>query len=128
MGGDEVRLIAGLGMRAGCPAGEIVALVRQASAASGRPVAAVAAPAFKRDEAGLAQAVATLAVELILVEDDALTAAQAECVTHSAAAARAVGVGSVAEGCALAAGGAGSRLVLARIAGARATCALAEAP
>ena len=128
MGGDEMRLIAGVGMRAGCPAGEIVALVRQASAASGRPVAAVAAPAFKRDEAELALAVATLGVELILVEDAALQAAQARCVTQSAAAARAVGVGSVAEGCALAAGGAGSRLVLARIAGARATCALAEAP
>ena len=131
MGGDEAvsaRVIAGLGMRMGCPADEIVALVRQASAASGQRVAALAAPAFKGGEAGLAQAAATLGLALILVENEALQAAQAGCVTRSALAARAVGVGSVAEGCALAACGAGSRLVLARIAGARATCALAEAP
>jgi cobalamin biosynthesis protein CbiG len=47
-------------------------------------------------------------------------------VTGSAIAQRATGTGSVAEGSALAAAGAGSQLILPRIACARATCALAE--
>jgi len=118
-------VIAGIGMRRDCPADEIVALVRRAAA--GRDVAALAAPAFKRDEPGLHAAAAELGVAVLLVTGAALAVAQAGCVTRSAVAARSVGVASVAEGSALAAAGPGARLVLARIAGERATCALAEA-
>jgi cobalamin biosynthesis protein CbiG len=64
-------------------------------------------------------------VTLLLVERDALIAAQAACVTRSECAERTLGVAAVAEGCALAAAGQGARLVLPRIASARATCALA---
>ena len=64
---------------------------------------------------------------VLLVADAALAAAQPGCVTRSAAAERVVGVGSVAEGSALAAAGPGGTLLLPRIASARATCALAEA-
>jgi cobalt-precorrin 5A hydrolase len=121
-------VIAGVGLRRGCPADEIVALVRRACAETGRAASALAAPSFKQGEAGLGVAAAQLGVTLLLVEDDALAAAQARCVTQSETARREVGVGSVAEGSALAAAGAGSQLLLPRIAGARATCALAEAP
>ena len=113
-------------MRRGCDAAEIVALVRQACAAVGRPVTDLAAPAFKRGEVGLAAAATALGTDLVFVDARALQAAQAHCVTHSDVAARAVGYGSVAEASALAAAGPRSRLVLARISGSSATCALAE--
>lgn len=121
-----MRVIAGVGMRLECGTDEIVALVRRAGGAAGREVEALAAPSFKRAQA--ADAAAALSVPLLLVGADALAAVQDLCVTRSAVAARAVGVASVAEGSALAAAGPGGRLILARIAGARATCALAEAP
>lgn len=100
-------------------------LVRRACEAAGRAPSALAAPSFKRGEAGLAAA-GVLGLELVLVEDAALAAMQARCPTRSAVARAAVGVGSVAEGSALAAAGPGGRLLLPRIASAAATCALAE--
>jgi cobalt-precorrin 5A hydrolase len=125
MDGGEAVLIAGIGCRRGCPAAEIVALV--ARAAAGRRIAALATPDFKAAEPGVLEAARLLGVALVPVAETALAAAQARCVTRSAAAARATGIASVAEGSALAAAGAGGRLVLPRIAAAGATCALAEA-
>lgn len=120
-------MIAGIGCRRDCPAGEIVALVRAAEARGAAAVTALAAPAAKVAEAGLHGAAATLGVPLVLVAPEALVAAQAGCITRSARAEAALGVASVAEGCALAAAGPGARLVLPRIVSARATCALAAA-
>jgi cobalt-precorrin 5A hydrolase len=135
MGGGEAmtrntlgRVIAGVGCRAGCPAEDIVALVQEACARTGRPASALAAPAFKQGERGVRDAARLLALPLLLVDDAALAAAQPRCPTRSDVAARAVGAASVAEGSALAAAGAGGRLLLPRIGGARATCALAEEP
>jgi cobalt-precorrin 5A hydrolase len=119
------RVIAGIGCRAGCSAAEVVALVAAASASAGRAASALAAPEFKRDEAGLHEAARLLDLPLLLVDREALVAAQPGCSTRSETAERRVGVASVAEGCALAAAGHGGRLILARIAGPRATCALA---
>lgn len=129
MSGGEVSgwVIAGVGLRRGCPAEEIAALVRRACAEAGRSVSALAAPAFRRDEAGLGGAAAQLGVGLLWVEREALEAVQARCPTRSVAAERMVGISSVAEGSALAAAGPGGRLLLARIAAPRSTCALAEA-
>ena len=118
-------MIAGIGCRRACPAEEIIALVRAAEAASGARVTALAAPVAKASEAGLQEAAVALGVPLLLVEQEALVAAQARCVTRSACAERALGVASVAVGRALAGAGEGGRLVLARIASGRATCALA---
>lgn len=118
-------MVAGVGLRRECSAGEIVALVRRAAAQAGRAPSVLAAPAFKRGEA-LDAAAAELGLALVLVEEAALAAVQPACVTHSRMALRRVGVGSVAEGSALAAAGVGGRLVLARIASGAATCALAE--
>ena len=120
-------MIAGIGCRRACPAEDIVALVRQAEAASGAAVTALAAPAAKADEPGLNAAASLLGIPLLLIEHAALADVQPRCVTRSACAQRTLGVASVAEGCALAAAGEGARLVLARIASARATCALAGA-
>ena len=113
-------------MRRGCDWEEIVALVAQASAAVGRPVTALAAPSFKRGEAGLVKAAAALGLELLFVDDQALRAAQPHCVTRSALAEHAVGYASVAEAAALAAAEPRARLILPRIHGTGATCAVAE--
>ena len=122
---DDTGIVAGIGCRKDCPAEDVVAVVREACLVSGRAVRALAAPEFKRHEVGLHNAARSLGVPLILVSAADLTAAQPRCVTSSAIAERAIGTGSVAEGCALVAAGTGSQLILRRIAGARATCALA---
>jgi cobalt-precorrin 5A hydrolase len=130
MGGHQTMsdmIVAGIGCRANCPAEAIVAVVQRACQEAGRAANALAAPAFKAAEAGLHEAARVLALPLILVEAAALLAVQERYVTHSAAALRAVGIASVAEGSALASAGSGSRLILPRIADACATCALAEA-
>ncbi len=121
------RIVAGIGCRSLCPAEDIIDLIQTACAQTGRQAAAIAAPEFKRAEPGLAEAARRLAVPLLFVAEPALRDAQPGCPTSSAAAAGATGIASVAEGSALAASGPGGRLILPRIAGKRATCALAEA-
>jgi cobalamin biosynthesis protein CbiG len=119
------RVIAGIGFRRDCAAEDLLAVIAAAAARAGRAVDALAVPDFKAEDAAR-EAARRLAVPLILVPRTALQGVQGRCLTRSAAAARATGFGSVAEGCALAAAGESGRLVLARITGERATCALAE--
>jgi cobalt-precorrin 5A hydrolase len=128
MGGGQAvsRVVAGIGCRSGCAADEIVDLVRDACARAGRQATALSAPAFKQGESGLQEASRRLGLPLQWIDEPALRAAQERCITRSGLAERAVGVASVAEGSALASIGAGGRLLLARIASAGATCALAE--
>ena len=113
-------------MRRGCDPAEIVALVRQACAAVGQPITAMAAPSFKRGDPGLMRAAFVLGVELLFVDDHALRAAQHRCVTRSAVAEWAVGHASIAEATALAAPAPTAHLILPRITGRSSTCALAE--
>ena len=123
MAGGEIVIVAGLGCRKDCPADEIVALVREAEARAGCRVGELAAPAFKREEAGLRGAAALLALPLTLVGNTALADAQPRCVTRSEAEMRATGLASVAEAAAIAASG--GPLLLPRISARRATCAVA---
>jgi cobalt-precorrin 5A hydrolase len=120
-------IVAGIGCRSGCPADDIVSAVRAACQLAGQSADALAAPAFKAQEVGLREAATALGLELILVAEPELAIAQSRCFTHSAVVEMSVGVGSVAEGSAIAAAGADGRLILPRFAFARATCALAEA-
>jgi cobalamin biosynthesis protein CbiG len=122
----EAVIVAGIGCRAGCDAAGIVALVERAAGLAECRVDVLAAPRFKMDEAGVAAAARLLDVAMVWVEPDALVSVQARCVTRSARVAAAVGVASVAEGCALAVAGAQGRLVLARMTGDGVTCALAR--
>jgi cobalamin biosynthesis protein CbiG len=117
--------VAGIGCRPDAVAAPILALLARAEALSGHRIAALAAPEFRQDAAGLRQAAATLALPLRFIPRAALEAAQPLCPTRSEVALRATGLASVAEACALAAGGA---LVLPRIDGAGVTCALALEP
>jgi len=120
------RVIAGIGCCRNCSTEDIVSVVGRACAETGALVSVLAAPAFKSDETGLHEAARLLQIPLILIDVAALLAVQEHCMTRAPRAAQAVGVASVAEGCALAAAGAGGRLLLARIASRTATCALAE--
>jgi cobalt-precorrin 5A hydrolase len=128
MVGDKTmsRVIAGLGFRRDCPCADILSVIRDAGAQSGRDVDALAVPDFKADEAGVQAAALALALPLIRVTRAALRGEQGRCLTRSTAAARATGFASVAEAAALAAAGAGGTLLLPRVASATATCALAE--
>jgi cobalt-precorrin 5A hydrolase len=120
------RVIAGIGCRRNCSAEDVLSVIGRASAETGRPVHVLAVPSFKSDEAGLHEAARRLGIPLMLIDSMALAAAQDHCITRSPHVEQAVGVASVAEGCALAAAGAGGRLLNARIASGAATCALAE--
>ena len=116
-------IVAGVGCRRGCGAAAIVAIVRRAEGEVGRLVTALAAPEFKRGEAGLRDAAGIVGVPLLFVTNADLSAAQPGCVTRSGFVRRATGHASVAEAAALAAGG--GRLLLARIDNGSATCAVA---
>ena len=119
------RVIAGIGCRRGCPAEDIAALVAEANARAGRTASALAAPWFKMEELGLCEAARALGVPLLRVGPRELAEAETRCVTRSEIARRWVGFGAIAECAALAVAGSGGRLILARIAGPRTTCALA---
>lgn len=121
-------VVAGIGLRPGAGAEEIVGLVERAVRASGCGPSVLAVPWFRADEAGPEAAARLLSVALRVVPPDALDAAQPRCRTRSARAQAHVGVASVAEGCALATAGPEARLLLPRIASAAVTCALAGGP
>ena len=110
--------VAGIGCRRGCTADDIVAVVRSLGGAE-----VLVAPEWKRDEPGLREAATLLGVPLRFVSRAELVAVQPLCLTRSSAALRAVGVASVAEAAALAAGG---RLLRPRVVRGMATAALAE--
>lgn len=126
MGGDADMIVAGIGFRKACSAAEIVAVLRQAEAA-GRVSATVLATAeFKSGAAALREAALLVGLHVLAVPAEGLSAAEARCATKSERVRGHVGFGSIAEASALAAAGARSVLLVARIAGANATCALAE--
>lgn len=116
-------IVAGLGFRNGCAADDIVCLVRAAQVQAGCIVGSLAAPRWKQGAPGLHAAAARLGLPVAFIDDAALLVMQPRCPTRSAVAERETGFASVAEGAALAASG--GRLLLARIAGGGATCALA---
>jgi cobalt-precorrin 5A hydrolase len=122
-------IVAGIGCRKDCEAGEIVRLVEAAIAQSAAPraaLAALAAPAFKAEAKAPREAATALGLPLLLIGDADLRSAESRVVTKSAAALKATGFASVAESAALAGAGAGATLLLPRITGHGVTCALAQ--
>ena len=119
-------IIAGVGFRAGATSADILEILRRAEDESGCEIQLLAAPEFKASQAALLETLAMLGLPLIAIDQLQLQRAQVRCPTQSRVAMAAVGSSSVAEGCALAALDEGARLVLPRIANARATCALAS--
>ena len=125
---NRSRLIAGIGLRPGTGADEILACLEQAIAAADQPdrPSRFATLASRFAEPGLRAAMARLDGDLVAIPDEALAGFEAGCATRSTRIASLYGVGSVAEAAALAAAGPGGTLVQPRIATARVTCALAR--
>jgi cobalt-precorrin 5A hydrolase len=119
----------GVGCRVGCAADGIEALVRQALAQvpAGTP-RGLFTIADKHREAGLAEAAFRLGLTLVPLSRTALRQQTPFIRTPSAAAERHFGVVSVAEAAALSGAGPGSVLLVERIAGFGATCAIAGPP
>jgi cobalt-precorrin 5A hydrolase len=119
-------IAAGVGCRGGCAFEVIVSLVREAERLAGCRAAVLAVPHFKSGEPGITEAAMRLGARLVVVNAAAMAAMQALCVTVSDKVMQHTGLSSVAEAAALAAAGPGATLRLPRIAGAGATCAIAE--
>jgi cobalt-precorrin 5A hydrolase len=126
MGVGEAMIVAGIGCRKGASAAAISAVIADALARAGLgTLDLVAAPESKGGEHGIAAAAAALGVPLVLVAKADLEAAGARTQTRSERVLALIGVSSVAEAAALAAGGPAARLILPRITVGVATCALA---
>jgi cobalt-precorrin 5A hydrolase len=129
MGLGEAMIVAGVGCRRGASAAAIAAVIEAALARAGfvkDALAIIAAPAAKGEEPGIAAAASALGVPLVLVPTTELQAAGPRAVTRSERIVALMGVPSVAETAALAAGGPAARLVAPRIVVGPATCALAD--
>jgi cobalt-precorrin 5A hydrolase len=121
-------MVAGVGCRRGASAREVSAAISAALSRAGLradALDAIAAPAAKSSEAGIAAAANDLGVPLVLVPQAQLEAAGARTVTRSDRVIALMGVPSAAEAAALAAAGPAGRLVAPRTAVGSATCALA---
>jgi cobalt-precorrin 5A hydrolase len=125
----EAVIVAGVGCRRGTSAAAIETVIATALARAGLAsgmLDAIAAPAAKQGELGIAAAASTLGVRLVLVAQPDLECAGSRVATHSERVEALMGVPCVAEAAALAAGGPAARLVLPRIVIGSATCALAR--
>ena len=121
-------IVAGVGCRRGASATEIEAAVAAALADAGLAIhqlGALATAERKGDEGGIGAAARALGVPLVLVAQRDLERASG-LATHSRRVAELMGVGSVAEAAALAAGGPDALLIAPRLAVGPATCALAS--
>jgi cobalt-precorrin 5A hydrolase len=122
-------MVAGVGCRRGTSAAAIETVIAAALARAGLAsgvLDVIATSAVKGEEAGIAAAASALGLRLVLVPQLDLATAGSRAATHSKRVMNQMGVPSVAEAAALAAGGPAARLVLPRIAIGPATCALAS--
>jgi cobalt-precorrin 5A hydrolase len=129
MAGDQAMIALGIGCRRNAPAEDIEAVIAQALAAavvSAEAVDVVATESGKAAEPGLVAAARRLGRPLIGIDARELAELSDLAVTASERVQRLKGVPSVAETAALAAVGAHPRLIVARVANATATCALAR--
>jgi cobalt-precorrin 5A hydrolase len=125
---DQAMIVAGIGCRKGVEPREVTAVILAALARAGLAVSAlrlIATIDTKRGETAIEAAAAVMGVPVVLLTGGDLATASLRAATRSARVEALVGVPSVAEAAALAAGGPAARLVLPRIAVGPATCALA---
>ena len=122
-------MVAGIGCRRGTAAEEIEAVIKLAldrADRSKQDLHALATLVGKADEPGLREAACRLSLPLIACSAEAMRGVDDRITTVSMRAKAVAGVSSVAEAAALVAAGAASQLLVARVATARATCAIAE--
>lgn len=118
-------IVAGLGLRPNGTAEEIIALIHKAAQCAGVMPTQIAVPWIRASTPAVHQAARHLNLPIWSVTPGALLHAQPRCHTFSMRARTTLGLGSIAEGCALAAVGPRAILCLPRIASAAVTCALA---
>ena len=119
------RLAIGVGCRRLCAAEAILVLIARACEGLNTTGATLFTIESKRDEAGLLEAANRLHLPLMFLSIDLLRDALPRAISHSTRVEAAMGLSSVAEPAALVGAGAGSRLVVPRLAGGGATCAVA---
>ena len=123
----------GVGCRKGCRAAAIVTVVRRALAAAGEPPGKREMFTLdeKESEANVREAASALGLPLYFVSHERLLREATRVVTPSARVESLIGVPGVAETAALAGAGLNGELIVAKIVGGGATCAIAlrrEAP
>lgn len=123
---DQEMIVAGVGCRKGASADEVRAAIAAALERAGLDALdLVATAASKGGEPGITAAAQALGVPLVLVPQRDLEAQTPRTATRSERVVALMGVPSVAEAAALAAGGPASRLVAPKISVGPATCAVA---
>ncbi|HEY1736375.1 MAG TPA: cobalamin biosynthesis protein [Methylovirgula sp.] len=126
---DHPKMIAiGIGCRSGTRKEVIILLIRDTLARESLPVHGATLFTYegKKNEAGLVAAAEALTLPLRFLSLEALRAVADKITIRSEAAQNALGLPSVAEAAALAGAGEGARLLVPRIKGEGATCAIAE--
>ncbi|PTE09359.1 cobalamin biosynthesis protein [Mesorhizobium helmanticense] len=121
-------MVAGIGSRKGVSAGEVLAAVETALEAHGLTMTALSALAtasLKQDEKAILSAGRELALPVVIVEDEALRAASSRTISRSNLSQAHAGTPSVSEASALAAAGAGAKLLGPRTVLGPVTCAIA---
>jgi cobalt-precorrin 5A hydrolase len=128
MAGEEAMIVAGIGCKRGTMAEDIVSLILAVLANSGiarENLNAIATEASKADERGIADAAQSLSVRLIRCSTAELDRVADKVVTRSSRVQVLKGVPSISEASALVAAGHNARLLGARAATEKVTCAIA---
>lgn len=116
----------GIGCRKACPAGDIIALIREAlDRVPGATPAGVFSVTEKRGELGLVEAAATLGLPLAFIDRAVLALVAGDARSCSRRVEEMFGLPTIAETAALAGAGQGAVLLVARLASSTATCAIA---
>jgi cobalt-precorrin 5A hydrolase len=126
---DQTMIVAGVGCRKGVQPAEIKAVILAALQQAGVTVSElrlIATTNAKSRERGIEAAASAMHVPLVLVTPADLVTASTRAATLSQRVKALVGVPSVAEAAALAAGGPAARLIAPRIVVGPATCALVQ--
>ncbi|WP_349371634.1 cobalamin biosynthesis protein [Salinarimonas sp.] len=119
-------IVAGVGLSSAARAQDIIALVGAAGVQAGVRPTLLASVVDRATLPAFEEAARALKLPVMKVSAETLAAAAERVETQSPRAQEAHGVGSVAEAAALAAAGADSTLLLARITGEKVTCAIAR--
>ena len=124
---ESTGIAIGIGCRKGCPADDIVALVREAISrlSPSAEVAGLFSVTEKTGEPGLAEAAAMLRLPLSFLDRAVLNRFAEQAQSRSSRVEEMFGLPSVAETAALAGAGAGATLLVPRLSSATATCAIA---
>jgi cobalt-precorrin 5A hydrolase len=128
MAGEKAMIVAGIGCSSGTRSEEVVNLIFAALSSYGiarEDLSAIATETSKADENGIADAARSLSVPLVRCPVADLEGVADQVTTRSARVQALKGVPSIAEASALVAAGHNARLLGARVAANRVTCAIA---